>query len=318
MSEWEDVESEGSVWPAVLAAAVVLAVLASIGIYVVRISKTAQAAAEQQSDGGAQRRQAQPQDTQEGAGRGAAATRMQQRLRRRRDMAAAAAAEASEDQQESGNAEGDDEGAGLGNRRQPNRAQQATADGCGITKQQAYDDKRRARDDAREAEEEALAAEIARLDAARLAEQDAEAAKWVGQIKLEGMGTGEEESSNAEAKLADLLTFIKKHKIVALDDLAAQFSMRTQDVINRIGELEGDGRLTGVMDDRGKFIYISPSEMQAVAAFVHQRGRVAIAELAARSNEFIDLEVKAESAKDIAVQDLFEDEPSPESRVPNQ
>jgi hypothetical protein len=43
------------VWPAVLAAAVVLAVLASIGIYVVRISKTAQAAAEQQSDGGAQR-----------------------------------------------------------------------------------------------------------------------------------------------------------------------------------------------------------------------------------------------------------------------
>lgn len=46
--------------------------------------------------------------------------------------------------------------------------------------------------------------------------------------------------------------------------------------------LEGEGRLTGVMDDRGKFIYISRDEMAAVAAFITRRGRVAVSELAAK------------------------------------
>ena len=39
-----------------------------------------------------------------------------------------------------------------------------------------------------------------------------------------------------------------------------------------------------------QFIYISREEMAAVADFIRQRGRVAIAELAAKSDAFIDLE----------------------------
>ena len=42
-----------------------------------------------------------------------------------------------------------------------------------------------------------------------------------------------------------------------------------------------------------QFIYISREEMEAVADFIQQKGRVAIAELAAKSNTFIDLEAKA-------------------------
>lgn len=47
--------------------------------------------------------------------------------------------------------------------------------------------------------------------------------------------------------------------------------------------------LPGVVDDRGKFIYISPDELEAVAKFVKQRGRVSIAELAESSNKLINL-----------------------------
>lgn len=54
--------------------------------------------------------------------------------------------------------------------------------------------------------------------------------------------------------------------------------------------LEQEGRITGVMDDRGKFIYISREEMAAVADFIKSKGRVAISELAAMSSKFIDLE----------------------------
>lgn len=44
---------------------------------------------------------------------------------------------------------------------------------------------------------------------------------------------------------------------------------------------------TGVIDDRGKFIYITPEELAAVANFIRQRGRVSIAELAQASNSLI-------------------------------
>ena len=52
--------------------------------------------------------------------------------------------------------------------------------------------------------------------------------------------------------LGQFIDFIKERKTVALDDVAAEFGLRTQDVINRIQGLEAMGRLTGVMDDRGK------------------------------------------------------------------
>lgn len=42
-----------------------------------------------------------------------------------------------------------------------------------------------------------------------------------------------------------------------------------------------------------QFIYISKEEMATVADFIKRRGRVAISELAAKSNTFIDLEARA-------------------------
>uniref|UniRef100_A0A8C5IQJ5 DDRGK domain containing 1 n=1 Tax=Junco hyemalis TaxID=40217 RepID=A0A8C5IQJ5_JUNHY len=46
----------------------------------------------------------------------------------------------------------------------------------------------------------------------------------------------------------------------------------------------------GVIDDRGKFIYITAEEMAAVAQYIRQRGRVSIAELAQASNSLINLQ----------------------------
>ena len=68
--------------------------------------------------------------------------------------------------------------------------------------------------------------------------------------------------------------------------------VRAQDAIARVQTLEAEGRITGVMDDRGKFIYISREEMAATAEFIMARGRIAISELAANSSTFIDLEPK--------------------------
>jgi hypothetical protein len=52
----------------------------------------------------------------------------------------------------------------------------------------------------------------------------------------------------------------------------------------------------GVMDERGKFIYISRQEMEAVAAYIRTKGRISIAALAAQSSDLIDLEARAAPA----------------------
>ncbi|XP_010609358.1 DDRGK domain-containing protein 1 [Fukomys damarensis] len=105
-------------------------------------------------------------------------------------------------------------------------------------------------------------------------------------VEEEGVGESmtEEQSHNF---LTEFINYIKKSKVVLLEDLASQVGLRTQDTINRIQDLLAEGTLTGVIDDRGKFIYITPEELAAVANFIRQRGRVSITELAQASNSLI-------------------------------
>ncbi|XP_066488330.1 DDRGK domain-containing protein 1 [Tiliqua scincoides] len=92
--------------------------------------------------------------------------------------------------------------------------------------------------------------------------------------------------------LTELLDYIKSTKVVLLEDLASHLGIRTQDAISRVQDLMADGTLTGVIDDRGKFIYITPEEMTAVADFIRRRGRVSITELVQHSNSLINLQAE--------------------------
>ena len=87
---------------------------------------------------------------------------------------------------------------------------------------------------------------------------------------------GEEGEGGEENKLRKFVDYIKETKVVLLEDLAAHFKMKAQDTVDRVTQLQEDGLLTGVIDDRGKFIYISQEELEAVAKFIRQRGRVRV------------------------------------------
>ena len=63
-----------------------------------------------------------------------------------------------------------------------------------------------------------------------------------------------------------------------------------------------EGTLTGVLDDRGKFIYITMEELQSVAKFIKQRGRVSIQELAESSNRLIRLTAETDRSGAVTVQ----------------
>ena len=66
-------------------------------------------------------------------------------------------------------------------------------------------------------------------------------------------------------------------------------SPHRQEVVERLAALEQMGRVTGVFDDRGKFIFITEEEMDKVASFISKKGRCSIAELAVASNELVVL-----------------------------
>ncbi|KAH9492972.1 hypothetical protein Btru_024013 [Bulinus truncatus] len=94
----------------------------------------------------------------------------------------------------------------------------------------------------------------------------------------------------SESLLSQFINYIKETKVVMLEDLAGHFKLNVQDVIQRVQALQAEGRLTGVIDDRGKFIYITMEELEAVARYIRQNGRVSISDLAASSNRLINLD----------------------------
>lgn len=113
---------------------------------------------------------------------------------------------------------------------------------------------------------------------------------WKDMISVEGQGSAEaERESESQGMLEEMIQYIKRNKVVALDDLGARLGLPTSAVVNRITELEKMGMISGTLDDRGKFIFISPEEMEAVANFIKKRGRVSISDIATESNRLIDL-----------------------------
>lgn len=167
--------------------------------------------------------------------------------------------------------------------------------------QELYDREQRkakeAKEDAERKQQEEIEAEAERkkAEAERLAKEERERKEHEEYLKMKAAFSVEEEGfeegdeDEQDNLLADFIQYIKDNKVVVLEDLAVAFKLKTQQAIERIQELQADGTITGVIDDRGKFIYVSEEELVAVAKFIKQRGRVSIADLAESSNNLINL-----------------------------
>ena len=156
----------------------------------------------------------------------------------------------------------------------------------------------------RRKDEEREAKQRARKEAERLAKEAEDKRKqeeydnWRDMFSVEDEGADASGEAEDEGLLGRFVGFIKAQKVAVLDDLAGEFGLKAQDVIARVQGLEAMGYISGVVDDRGKFIYISNDELAAVAKFIHKKGRVRISTLAQESNKLIDLEPRAVDEED--------------------
>lgn len=130
-------------------------------------------------------------------------------------------------------------------------------------------------------------------------EREKEYDQWKGLFEVADAGDEQQELENeSQGLLGEFITHIERKKVVVLEELAAEFGIPARAAVARVQALEQMGRITGVLDDRGKFIYISPEEMQRVADFINTKGRVSIKELAGKSNELVDFAAAERAAEE--------------------
>jgi len=149
----------------------------------------------------------------------------------------------------------------------------------------------------RKREEERLAKELEekKKEEEEKKKEEAEYDKWKIDFAVEDIGAEANDDQNeTQSKLAEFINYIVSHKVVSLNDLAAEFSIATLEVVNRIKDLENSERLTGIMDDRGKYIYITQEEFKSIADYIRKVGRVSKAELVRECNKLVKLAPKDE------------------------
>uniref|UniRef100_A0A1I8FWT9 DDRGK domain-containing protein 1 n=2 Tax=Macrostomum lignano TaxID=282301 RepID=A0A1I8FWT9_9PLAT len=157
-----------------------------------------------------------------------------------------------------------------------------------LERRQREDEERQKRQADEAAEEaDAEAREAAEREEARRREEE-EYARLRSEFTVEEEGA-EADGDETGRSLAEFVALIEQRKSVQLEELADEFGLRADDCAQRLRDLLESGRLTGVLDDRGKFVHITRAEYEAVAAFIRQRGKVSLQELVENSNRLVQL-----------------------------
>ena len=166
------------------------------------------------------------------------------------------------------------------------------------TKRSKYEERQYQKEKEREEKESTRAEEAKKAKATAEAHATEEFEDWKDMFETTEEGTDKLSSEETGNLLEKFIAYIKRKKVVLLEDLATDFGITSTEAVDRVTALEANGAITGVVDDRGKFIYVSTEEMQQVAAFVRRKGRVTISELVRESNSIIDLTEKEEEEEE--------------------
>ena len=128
-----------------------------------------------------------------------------------------------------------------------------------------------------------------------------EAARWEADMQVcEGGDTYALSDGGSEAPQgvlgADGPRFaeeVARRKVVHLEPLAADFGVSVETCMEAIRTFEADGVFSGVFDDRGKYIVITPEEYLKAAEYIKGCGRVSIESLTAKSAQIISMSGEA-------------------------
>merc|ERR1711957_884677 len=83
---------------------------------------------------------------------------------------------------------------------------------------------------------------------------------------------------------------IKIRKVVSLEDLTGKFKIPSGELVEKLNYLESTNRICGIIDDRGKYIFLTEKELQSIEKIFIQRGRISKNDLIKECNKIIRFE----------------------------
>ena len=145
------------------------------------------------------------------------------------------------------------------------------------------------REKEKEEEKNKLEAEMKRIEEERKKKEDELYDQWKDKIKVgeegeEGIDFTKEETIN------QFLDYIKIRKVVSLEDISGTFKLNPNKIVELLNKYEQEGRIMGIIDDRGKYIYITEKEMGLIEKMLTNRGRISKTDLIKECNRLIRFE----------------------------
>jgi flagellar biosynthesis GTPase FlhF len=163
-------------------------------------------------------------------------------------------------------------------------------------KEAKEEEERKKQAEQEEEEERKQREEAIRLKQEQLQREQEEYLAMKSAFTVEEEGCDVHDTEEEVNLLEKFVQYVKEKKVILFEELATHFGLKVPAAIDRLNTLVAEGRLTGVMDDRGKFIYISEEELLKFAKFIKQRGRVSISDLVDNSSNIINLSQDLRSA----------------------
>ena len=80
--------------------------------------------------------------------------------------------------------------------------------------------------------------------------------------------------------LSTVVDYVKREKLVNMDELAIHFGVNSTTAFKWLKELEEEKRIFGIFDNRNSFIYVSASDMRAISEILKAKGKISFANLA--------------------------------------
>jgi hypothetical protein len=183
--------------------------------------------------------------------------------------------------------EGSEDGETVNNRPLSRKERQIVAKATEREERRVLEDERReqqkqAQDDAqklkREKErEDARKREVARLYEKKQKEQlkIAEFAAWKAFLS----------SPKRSQSVQEWIDEMKDRRTILTTEIATSFELPEEKVVQRIQELIKEGRVAGVMEGNGRFIFIAEDELHSIAESLIERGALSLGDVAAVCNE---------------------------------
>lgn len=72
---------------------------------------------------------------------------------------------------------------------------------------------------------------------------------------------GTEKFEFNESVISEFIKYIKIRKVVEIEDLAGTFKLSSAEAVQKLQDLESLGRISGIIDDRGKYVFLTEKEL---------------------------------------------------------